>query len=151
MNWIWQHATWLFDGVGGLVLVGVVGWLIKRFLNPEPVSVKGAVTASAIHGNASVSGSPVASGSHSTPISNIPSPSTAAPIGVVPVATESAPIILDSDNPIRTVRVGVGDYREFVCEGITVRITVKQIVTSDPKKPLALLHVHAGGENSLWQ
>jgi hypothetical protein len=39
MNWISQHAAWLFDGVGGLILVAVLGWLIKRFLNPEQESV----------------------------------------------------------------------------------------------------------------
>jgi hypothetical protein len=38
MNWISEHITWLFCGVGGLILVGVVGWLIKCYLIKAPVS-----------------------------------------------------------------------------------------------------------------
>ncbi len=64
MNGISQHVTWLFDGVGGLIVVGVVGWLIKRFLDPKRESVKGKVEATSNSGNASVSASPVASGSN---------------------------------------------------------------------------------------
>jgi hypothetical protein len=84
----------------------------------------------------------------STPSTSVlsPSPSTPTPIGVVPLATESVPVILNKDNPISTVRVGVGDYRDFLCEGdLKVRIAVKQIVANDPKKPLALLYVNAEG------
>src|ERR1700735_345492 len=39
MKWILQNRTWLFDGAGSLIVVGIFGWLANRFLNPERKSL----------------------------------------------------------------------------------------------------------------
>ncbi len=62
INWISQNRTWLFDGVAGVVLVAAVGWFIRRVLHSKQESVRGEVAANSTYGNASVTSSPVGSG-----------------------------------------------------------------------------------------
>ena len=66
MNWISQHVAWLSEGVGGLVVVGIVGWFLKRLFDSKQESVKGEVAATSANENASISTSPVAKGSNIT-------------------------------------------------------------------------------------
>jgi hypothetical protein len=35
MKWILENSRWLFDGVGGLIVIGVLGWLVNRFITSE--------------------------------------------------------------------------------------------------------------------
>jgi len=32
IRWLSDNKTWFFDGLGGLILVGVAGWVLKTFL-----------------------------------------------------------------------------------------------------------------------
>ena len=37
MKWLADNYKWLFDGIGVLVIIGVVGYLLRRFMRaPEP-------------------------------------------------------------------------------------------------------------------
>jgi hypothetical protein len=37
MHWLFANYKWLFDGIGALVIIGVVGYLLRRFMRaPEP-------------------------------------------------------------------------------------------------------------------
>ena len=39
MHWLADNYKWLFDGIGALVIIGVVGYLLRRFRRaPEPAS-----------------------------------------------------------------------------------------------------------------
>jgi hypothetical protein len=127
-----------FKGSTGLAVLAVLLALgsvaCLYFLRSHPIAP---ATPSTSANTPSISATPIPSSS--------PSVSSPTPVGVVPVATDSAPIILNRENPIASVRVGVGDYKEFLCEGITVRISVEGLVTDDPKQPLAILKVSSGG------
>jgi hypothetical protein len=32
MKWLADNYKWLFDGIGALVIIGVVGYLLRRFM-----------------------------------------------------------------------------------------------------------------------
>jgi len=39
MHWLADNYKWLFDGIGALVIIGVVGYLLRRFMRAaEPAS-----------------------------------------------------------------------------------------------------------------
>jgi hypothetical protein len=39
MKWLADNYKWLFDGIGALAIIGVVGYLLRRFMRaPEPAS-----------------------------------------------------------------------------------------------------------------
>jgi hypothetical protein len=39
MKWLADNYKWLFDGIGALVIIGVVGYLLRRFMRAaEPAS-----------------------------------------------------------------------------------------------------------------
>jgi hypothetical protein len=39
MHWLADNYKWLFDGIGALVIIGVVGYLLRRFRHAaEPAS-----------------------------------------------------------------------------------------------------------------
>ena len=39
MEWLADNYKWLFDGIGALAIIGVVGYLLRRFMGaPEPAS-----------------------------------------------------------------------------------------------------------------
>jgi hypothetical protein len=59
MNWLSGHFWQLFEGVGGAALVGLVFFVLQRFLNTPAEETTATLTAH----DAKVSGSPVASGS----------------------------------------------------------------------------------------
>jgi len=40
MKWLADNYKWLFDGIGALVIIGVVGYLLRRFMRaaePAPI------------------------------------------------------------------------------------------------------------------
>lgn len=40
IQWLSENKTWVFDGIGALIVVGVAGWLFKRFRAPGAGSTK---------------------------------------------------------------------------------------------------------------
>jgi len=61
MTWLSENYKWLFDGVGGLVLLAILGYLLRRILK-RPQDRREATAALNAQG-AKVMNSPVASGS----------------------------------------------------------------------------------------
>jgi hypothetical protein len=134
-----------FFGITFLAVQGHVGWLVAGLILLALSILFFSLPFRSQHITTPAPANPVPNSSARTTVSN-PTASTASPIGAIPVATESTPISLGGKHSaITTVRVGVGDYREFLCEGMTVRISVKRIDTAESGKHLALLDVHAGG------
>ncbi len=70
MTWLSENYKWLFDGVGGLVLLAVLGYLLRRILKRSQDRQEGTPALNAQ--GAKVMNSPVASGSGITQTVNSP-------------------------------------------------------------------------------
>jgi hypothetical protein len=70
MTWLSENYKWLFDGVGGLVLLAVVGYVLRRILKRRRDRQKDTAVLNAQ--GAKVMNSPVASGSDITQVVNSP-------------------------------------------------------------------------------
>jgi hypothetical protein len=84
MQWLSDNYKWLFDGIGALVLMAVLGYFVRRILRPSRDDQKDTATLNAQ--GAKVTNSPVASGSNisqtiNSPTVNLslPTPSFGAP------------------------------------------------------------------------
>ena len=71
MDWIWQNRTWLFDGIGATVVIGLLLWLFKRLFPPHANSKAGNEAHALVGRDASFVASPIASGTHITQIINM--------------------------------------------------------------------------------
>jgi hypothetical protein len=64
MHWISQNYQWLFDGVGGAVLIALIGFAYHRWKNSSNQSVGQQPSSTLMAQGAKVTDSPVASGSN---------------------------------------------------------------------------------------
>jgi hypothetical protein len=60
MHWLSENYKWLFDGIGGLALMAVIGYFTRRVLRRSPDHQKDIAALKAQ--GAKVTNSPVASG-----------------------------------------------------------------------------------------
>ena len=63
MDWLLQNYKWLFDGIGGVAVVALLGYAAKRFFGSKPKPAGQEASAALTAQGAKVTDSPVASGS----------------------------------------------------------------------------------------
>jgi hypothetical protein len=71
VDWLLQNYKWLFDGIGGVIVVALFGYAAKRLLGSKPKPA-GQTTAKLTAKGAKVTDSPVASGSGINQMVNSP-------------------------------------------------------------------------------
>jgi hypothetical protein len=87
MQWLSENYNWLFDGIGALLVMAVLGYLVRRILRNRQ---KGSAALTAQ--GAKVMNSPVASGSNNTQTVHAPTiHAQTVNYGHVPVAPQPAP------------------------------------------------------------
>ncbi len=103
MHWLSENYKWLFDGVGGAAIVGLIAWLWRRFFK-ESAAENTNATLNAQHSQ--VTNSPVASGSGI--IQNIVNVGQQPPAEPPPKPVEPSPNIQRGDVGLRAIEL-VGD------------------------------------------